>query len=331
MGLTHFPHGILATPNIGSGMVTQGNFYFVKPGTGSDSNTGTSPSAAVKTLAKALSLATANQNDVIYMFAEGNSASATTDYQSTTLDWNKDGVHLIGVNAGQRMSHRSRIALISTYDTASNLMTVSANGCLFANLEIFEGVAGTNPTGCLKVTGDRNHFLNCHIAGIGNDANDIAGAYSLSLQSADENYFEDCVIGVDTVSRGSAACYEIRVGESSAYVNQRNIFRGCVIQGFCASAGNYLFMSIPGAGCISRYILFENCMFINPATSVAGGAAMTSAFSVHASAGGYVLLHNCAVVGAADLNAAADTGLILTDAPVFQTTDSTIMVANVKT
>lgn len=311
-------------------MQSQGKNIYVKPYSGSDSLSGLSPTAAVKTLTRALDIATANQNDVVYMFAESNTAANCTDYQSTTLTWNKDGVHLIGVNAGQRMSHRSRIAFVSTYDTASNLMTVSANGCLFSGIEILEGVAGTNPTGCLKVTGDRNHFQNCHIAGIGNDANDIAGAYSLSLQGADENYFEDCVIGLDTIGRGSAANYEIRVGESSAYVNQRNIFRGCVIQGLCASAGNYLFMSIPGAGCISRYILFQNCVFINPAASVSGGAAMTSAFSVHASAGGYVLLHDCAVVGAADLNAAADTGLILTSSPAFQTTDSSIMVANVK-
>jgi len=310
---------------------SQGKNIFVKPVGGNDGNSGLTPTAAVKTLKQALALATANQNDCVYLLSEGNSASATTDYQTTTLDWNKDHVHLIGVNCGPLFAQRSRVALISTYDTASNLFTLSANGCLIENVEFFEGVAGTNPTGCMRVTGDRNKIKNCHIAGIGNDANDIAGAYSLSLQGADENYFEDCVIGLDTIGRGSAANHEILVGDSSNYVCQRNVFRKCIIHGLCASAGNYLFLKLPAAGSISRFILFDDCVFINPSTSVSGGAAMTSAFSVHASAGGYVLLHNTAVVGAADLNAAADTGLILTDSPAVQTTDAAIMVANVKT
>ena len=291
---------------------SQGKNIFVKPGTGSDSNNGLTAEASVKTLARALDIATANQNDTIYMFAEGNSASATTDYQSTTLTWNKDGVHLIGVNAGQRMSHRSRIALISTYDTASNLMTVSANGCLFEGLEILEGVAGTNPTGCLKVTGTRNHFLNCHIAGIGNDANDIADAYSLALiGNASENYFENCVIGLDTISRGSAANSEIYMATLAGARAARNIFKSCIIQGFCASAGNYTFLTA-ASGSIDRYVIFQDCIFTQPGASVSGGAAMTYAMIV-TSANGKVILHNTSVTGAADI--ADNPGTIVSNAP----------------
>jgi hypothetical protein len=211
-----------------------GRAIWVKPVSDNDGNTGLKPAAAVKTLAKALTLATANKNDVVYMVAEGNSASATTDYQSATLTWNKDGVHLVGINAGPRLSHRSRIAFISTYATASNLFTVTAKGCYFENLEFFAGVADANPTGCLLINGgQRNHFKNCHIAGIGNDNNDIAGAYSLYLKgNATENYFEDCVIGCDTISRGSAnSIYEIYMDTDTGVVSgakpARNIFKGC--------------------------------------------------------------------------------------------------------
>lgn len=329
MGLTHFPHGILATPNIGAGMVTQGSIYFVKPSSGSDGNIGTSPDTAFKTLAKALSAATANQNDVIYMFAESNSAASCTDYQSTTLDWNKDGVHLIGVNAGQRMSHRARIALISTYNTASNLMTVSANGCLFANLEIFEGVAGTNPTGCLKVTGTRNHFLNCHIAGIGNDANDIAGAYSLALiGNASENYFESCVIGLDTIARGSDVNSEIYVATLAGARAARNIFKDCIIQGYCASAGNYTFLTA-AAGSIDRYMIFQNCIFTNPGATVSSGANLTYAFIV-TTANGRVVLHDTSITGADDV--ADNPGTIFSNRPIpASATDASLTIAVVKT
>jgi hypothetical protein len=94
MGLTNFPHGIIATPNLGGGIMTQGNIWFVKPYTGSNSNDGKTPSTAFKTLAGALAAATANHNDIVYFCQENNTASETTDYQSVNLNWNKDGVHL---------------------------------------------------------------------------------------------------------------------------------------------------------------------------------------------------------------------------------------------
>jgi len=311
--MTNFPNGLASMGVPVMGMMTQGNSYFVAPRTGNDGNTGKTMQAPLKTVAAALALATANQNDVIYLVAEGNTAANTTDYQSTTLIWNKDGVHLIGINGNPRMGHRSRIALISTYDTASNLMTVSANGCYFANLEIFEGVAGTNPTGCLKVTGVRNHFQNCQIAGIGNNANDIADAYSVALiGNASENYFEKCVIGCDTIARGSAANSEIYVATLAGARAARNIFENCVINGWCESAGNYTFLSA-ASGSIDRYMLFKDCAFINPGASVAGGAAMTYAMIV-TSANGKVVLHNTSITGAADV--ADNPGTVVSNAPV---------------
>jgi hypothetical protein len=278
---------------------SQGINIYVKPSTGNDGNSGLTPAAAVKTLVKALSLATANQNDTVYMFAESNTAASTTDYQSTTLDWNKDMVHLIGVNAGQRMSHRSRIALISTYDTASNLMTVSADGCRFENLEILEGVAGTNPTGCLRVTGTRNNFVNCHIAGIGNAANDIAGAYSLMLTgNATENNFENCVIGLDTVARGSAANAEIYlVGTGGGSKPARNVFKGCYIIGMAENATNYSFVD---ATYLDRFVIFDNCIFTNPTTNVGGATVVTYAIR-NTTANGVIIMHLTSVVGCTDL------------------------------
>ena len=320
MSYTNFPNGITSfgVPVTGGMMPTCGNIYFVKPYSGSDSNDGTEPGKAFKTLTKAHAAATANQNDIIYMYAESNTAANTTDYQSTVLTWSKNSVHLIGVNAGQRMSHRSRIAFVSTYDTATPLVTVSANGCLFANIEMLEGVAGTTPLGCLKITGQRNHFLNCHIAGIGNDANDIAGAYSLELYgNASENYFESCVIGLDTIGRGSAANSEILFTYGTGNTRAaRTIFKDCIIQGLCASAGNYTFLTTSYG--LDRYCIFDNCIFSNPATNVAGGAAMTYAM-ITANANGYIILHNTSITGAADM--ADNPGNIVSNAPPRATAD----------
>lgn len=239
------------------GLLSQGKSIFVKPSSGSDSNNGLRPDRAVKTLAKALSLATANQNDVVYMFAESNTAGSTTDYQSSTLDWNKDAVHLIGVNCGNFLSQRSRVAFLSTYNTASNLFTLSANGCLIANLELFAGVAGANPTGAMKITGIRNHLLNLMIAGIGNDNNDIAGAYSLYLNGAQECLIEECQIGLQTIDAGTAANSEVLIAASGGNPVKNIEFRGGNIYRRIEHATNHPLVKVAAATSIDGFIRFK--------------------------------------------------------------------------
>lgn len=293
------------------GLPTGGTAWFVDPYYGADGNAGRRPDKPFKTLAKAHDVATADQNDIVYMLARSNTATYTTDYQSATLDWNKDAVHLIGVNAGSRFSPRSRVAFASTYATASNLFTVSAKGCMFANLEFFAGVASATPTGgCMKLTGMRNHFVNCHIAGIGNDLMDKAGAYDLWFYDSAENYFENCVIGIDTVKRGTAANYGMLFTTAAGVGSARTIFRGCLFPAWCESAGNYLFVSANQANALDRFLLFDNCVLHNVGAAVAGGAQMTQAMQIHAAANGHVILHNTTIVGADNVNA-SDTGLIL--------------------
>lgn len=273
MGLTNFPSGIssFGVPVFGGGLMpTQGKVIHVKPYSGSDGNNGLSAKRAVKTLAKALSLATADQNDIVLLYAESNTAANTTDYQSSTLDWNKDLVHLIGVNAGGPFSQRSRIALISTYVTASNLFTLSADGCYIGNINFFAGVADTNPTGCVQVTGDRNFFDNCHIAGIGNNSMDTAGAYSLYLNGTEEGIFRHCQIGLNTIAAGSAANSEILMANTV----KNNFFEDCLIYRRIEHATNHPLVKVAAATSLDEINVFKRCGFIstseNYATSNAG-------------------------------------------------------------
>lgn len=251
---------------------TQGTVYFVRPRTGADSNPGTNPGAAFKTLAHALASATANQNDIIVMCAEGNTAAATTDYQNAPLVWNKDGVHLIGVNSGPLWSQRSRIAFQAGYAAATEMFTLSANGCVIQNIEMFMGVASVLPTGCMTVSGERNHIRGCHIAGFGNAANDIAGAYSVNLAGG-ENYFEDCTIGVDTVQLGAAANSQLLTSAGCV----RNYFRFCRVIMDTSHATNHVFLRAL-AGTFDRFVWFDNTQFINAIQS--GATALTEAFVV---------------------------------------------------
>lgn len=300
--------GIPMMPDLGLGLpFIQGTIFHVKPYSGSDSNDGLHPDKALKTLARAQTLATADQNDVVLLYSESNTASLTTDYQSSTLSWAKDGVHLIGVGAPTRVAQRARVAFDSTYDTASNLFTLSADNCVIKNIHFFAGVAGTNPTGCMKITGSRNYIENCHIAGIGNDNNDIADAYSLSISAGAENTLRGCVIGLDTVSRGTAANSEIRL-ESGA---TRNIFEDCYVITY-AGANTHQFLLVPTNG-LDRFTVFKNCLFINMPTGDASGTTMTEAFDVTGggSPDGIIILDGCTVYGATDWEAATVSGKVM--------------------
>jgi len=289
MGTTNFDV-IQANAIIGANVLTQGKIWHVKPGTGSDGNTGRSPSKALATLTKALSLATADQNDVVLLYAQSNSAGSTTARVTTAgaaaLDWNKNLVHLIGVNNNGFIGQRSRIAFDADFVTATNLFTLSAAGCLIQNVHFFAGVVDTNPTGCFLMSGERNHIVNCHIAGIGDDANDISGAYSLKL-TGHENLFERCVIGLDTIARGTQANSGLLVDGGAT----RNKFSDCLFTAFLEHATNHVHVRLNDTTAIDRWLWFHNCLFNYESANYA--AAGTGVMKIPILTQGRVVVQNC--------------------------------------
>ena len=277
------------------GPLSQGKSYHIKPGSGTSGAGGLKVNDAVSTVARAHTLMTADQNDVAYMYAEDNSASGTTDYQSSALTWSKDGTHLIGVNSGGVVGQRSRIAQLSTATGVSPLVTWSANNGSMRNIHVFHGVADATSKIAVTVSGDRNYFYRNHFAGIGNATMDVATACSLNVQG-DENLFEDCTIGLDTIARGAAATYEVLFDGGAT----RNIFRNCRFISYSEAAG-FAFIARSTSG-TDRWNLFQNCQFINMPTGDAGGTTMTEAFDVTAggSPDGVFILDNCSLFGATD-------------------------------
>lgn len=310
MPITNFPNGVssFGVPLFGFPMPTQGNVWFVKPSTGSDGYEGTSPQRAFKTLAFALSKATANQNDIVFFYAESNTASATTDYQSTALNWNKDLVHLIGVNAGPQIGQRSRIAQLSTVKTIENLFTVSANDCIIANIEVFQGVATSTATSPVAVTvsGQRNHIINCQFSGNGDlgGSTDTAGARSLVL-SGSENLFEKCYIGLDTVIRTTQTA-EIGLTGSPT----RNIFKDCIVSTYTSTTA---FLPVTVAATMDRFTIFENCKFLCAANITSAQAPAAVFGGSTASINGVIHLvnpyTNCTQYTAADSSRVVALGL----------------------
>ena len=285
------------------GASNQGNVFYVRPRTGTTGADGRSPMTAVKTLAAALALCTANQNDIVYLMAESNTAANTTDYQATALDWNKDGVHLIGVNAGGMIGSRSRIAQLSSVKTIEDMVTVSANNCYIANLEIFQGVATSTATSprALVVSGQRNVIQNCQISGNGDTggSTDTAGARSLAVTGA-ENRFVGCYIGLDTVLRATQTA-EVTIGNIA-----RTIFEDCFFNTYTSlTTFKMVTYSAP-----DRFVLFKGGL-INAVLNITSAVAPTGALASAASVNGQIILVNCPVVGFADVATADDARILV--------------------
>lgn len=266
---------------------SQGKKIFVRPSTGNDANDGLSPDkdSAVKTLTRALAIATADQNDVVYLIAESNTAANTTDYQSATLTWSKDLVHLVGVGAPGKFSQRARIAQLSTATAVSPLVNVTADGCYFGNLSIFHGVDDATSKVCLQVTGARNYFEGMHIAGVGHATMSVDNATSLKLDGASECTFKNCVIGLDTIARDADTEGEIWFDGGAS----RIWFEDCLIDTYL-SADNQSVTVEDGTG-IDRGIYFKNCLFMAKSTNKA--TAQTTVFTIPAGISqGAIVLQN---------------------------------------
>ncbi len=281
-------------PLLGGGMVPFGptsKVFYVAGNVGSDGNDGRTPKKALKTVSKAHSLMTANSNDVCFVM--GNGATGGTARETATIAWTKDGTHLIGVSAPGLVAQRARISTASGTTDVTPIITVSGDGCMFAGLHFFQDFATSAENICVNVTGFRNVFINCHIAGGGN----ATGAGHASMRSLvvdspgteGENYFKGCTIGLDTIARGGAASAEIEFKSAT----NRNIFEDCLI--LARTTGNAHRLVTIGSAGISRWVIFKNCIFWEDTTG--GGTTMTEMFDAPANCGGLILMQFCTVVG----------------------------------
>ncbi|TFH46936.1 MAG: hypothetical protein E4H01_09135 [Lysobacterales bacterium] len=270
------------------------------------------------TLYQAHAKMTSGNNDVCVLIGNGAaggsarlSAALATSIDSTatvgTLLWTKNACHLIGTGAPTMVGQRARIAppsgtyTVTTFGAAA-FITVSGAGCIFSNISVFNGFStGGAAQIAWTDTGQRNYYENMNIYGMADTTSAAdAGSRSLKIGSGGngEHTFVNCVIGGDTVTRGAA-----NASLEFAGATPRNTFKGCVFP-MSASAATPLFGIGTGAGCVDRYQLFDNCIFINAMDS--GATALTGAFTLPASAGGSLVMKNCSLVGDGSANWGTD-------------------------
>ena len=287
-------------PVVGSGMLpimgSSGRVFFVDPANGSDSNSGLTPKSALDTVTAAYNKCTANKGDTVYLLGDGNT-SGTARESSLPLTWAKDNTHLVGLGAPCMLSQRTRITPLSGAALTENaVIKVTADACVFSNLAIGHwGSTDAKGTQGLEVAGQRNYFHNLHVVGIGHDnAGDETDSADLLISAGgNENLFERCTFGVDTVLRSTTnASIEVTgAAERNAFIDCTSIIRG-------DSANNY-FIKVDAAADILGFLLFKNCTFINNIEGT--GKGMTVALIAHDACGAPIILQNTQFFGVTDV------------------------------
>lgn len=242
----------------------------------------------VSTLATAYGKCVDGRNDVVLLL--GNASSHTL---SAALTWAKSYTHLVGMCAPTMAAQRSRLFQLSTLTGASPLLNITCTGSMFRNFYIFQGVADATSLINVQVTGGRNYFSNVHFAGGGHATQAINGGASLSLNGAEENLFEKCTIGVDTI--GAATGMVGILFDADAH---RNVFRDCHISMLAGHAGSAFVEVVDGTG-IDRYTIFDKCLFTNTNKE---NFEMTTGFVIPAIAGNRparFFIKDCMMYGAA--------------------------------
>lgn len=327
--ITHFPFGAssFGMPLIGGGIPIMGGSdssngpaksYFVDPANGSDSNDGLSPDAALDTVSAAYAKTNDKSGDTVYLLNDGNTSG--TSREDSTITWSNDNVHLIGLCAPTMVSQRARI---SPTTGGSSIITpqliVSGNGNMFQNISLFEGtLENTVASECVRVTGDRNYFKNVAMMNMGettaSDAGDEADSCHLKIDGGEENTFERCYIGLDTIARSTTNA-NVELINAAA----RNFFYSCWFP-MLTDASTPMFVKIDASGDIDRFVYFHDCFFHNAVGSTSTIAAQ--AFAIHASAGGNVILDKCSFLGITKLETTASTNLYLNN-PIPDAADPT--------
>lgn len=315
MPITNYPNGLssFGVPVVGgiNGIPLTGSWFFVDYANGSDgngvnssrtalgsNNGGAPPNAPMKTIAAALDRCLAGNNDVIVIMSDGSTAASQR--LSSTLVWSKDATHLVGMTAPCIEAQRARITTANGATTnLSPLMSITASGCMFANFSFFQGVGeAATAEQLLNITGSRNYFGNIQFGGMGsvNGATN-AGSYCINITDGGENYFQGCVIGLETRQRNTTNANLVVAYGAALQGAQRNTFDDCIFVMSTSSSGA-LFVNASDSNCLNGSSMrFRRCSF-QSLLNISSAATPAAVASVAADANGTIWFEDCTSVAA---------------------------------
>jgi len=229
MGITQFPHGVLATPSIGAGLgfgwKTDSTSYFVDGEDGDDDNAGTSPELAFLTVEAGIAAIT--KYDVLYIMEKGFSGTDPLTYAGAdanhTIAVADTGVAIVGVSHAGIIGYPMTPYLAGRAATETPIFTVNAPLVAIENLHFMGGWANAytttagiyapNSTGTSSAVPQALSIFNCSFE-------DLEGATPTSSTTApgggisiagtwytviNHCRFRNCVTGIQLISAASTS------------------------------------------------------------------------------------------------------------------------------
>jgi len=275
--------GVLLGSGLPSVCYAGGKWYWCDPTNGTTNGDAETPATATTSLATAYGKCRDGYNDGVFLIGKASAASLTA-----ALAWSKNYCHLIGLSADlPGVGQRCRVTGSATADLTV-LVTVSGSGCVFKNIQFFNGADADVDSGAVVVSGNRNYFENCFVVGMGHATPAArAGSYSMNV-SGSENVIVRTAIGTDSVVRAAANAELIVTGKN-------NSFYGCEIRSNSVTAGKFL-VRVDSSVDDMRSVRFDNCLFYNYSTNWATG--ITDAIDINEVSTYWLILSgNCQFVG----------------------------------
>lgn len=228
------------------GLPTVGSVIYVDPSSGIDTNGGGTQEDALATVSAAYAKATSGQHDVVLISPSGGTGRAS---ESTAISWAKRFTHLIGSSAPTVQDARAGIS----FATGGSL-TMSENGCIFRNFTL---TSSADIDSTVSLTGSYNSFSRVDFKGTSNATSaDSTPWRALTISGGQENTFDECTFGADTMTRGVAnSTLEFASAAS------RNVFNNCrfVMHNDTANTPTHVLFS--GTNSVDRWVEFNTCSF----------------------------------------------------------------------
>lgn len=300
--------------------VTTGRYFWVAPAdsytlegqslSASDSNDGLSPERAVRTVNRAITLATASVGDVIVLLPGSHSVSATVTI-------NKAGLTVVGI-PGSTVALNSRHGSggkrlrtqITSTETAGIIFTVSAVDTEIAFIHFAPPAAGGRGISLAPLSGaaNRTYIHDCTFALIATASVTTYGVTVPAGVTAD--LLEDTLVsrcyflsGTDTTSGANGSAVNT-LGTTSSFTIENSTFE---LKGTAAWANAILASQ---AGC--KGLAIRDCDFINPtsATTVITTAINATGQTID----GATQVHRCYIPAGTDgVTASAMVDIVLTE------------------
>ena len=179
-------------------------------------------------------------------------------------------------------------ATISSFN--AQLIDLTGDNNRFENLSIVNHSADAASLGSVRISGNRNSFKNVHMIGAGHATpGAVATASHLFINGGQENFFEGCTFGTDSVLWASTNAPILFDANS-----WRNGFYDCDVVLYSKTSGGGAIKSTDATS-MEGFQKFARCRFIN--WNENGLTALTSAFIGTKPTSGYILMDACSLVG----------------------------------